>query len=175
MKSKIVSGEAESCTPEMTAHWKQTHVTILSRYNLQDIFNTDEFGLFFQVLPNRTLELKGDKCTGGKHSKIRLTRISLASATVEKLQLLHWKKQKPEMLQECEVFIMHEKGTRKSWMDSEIFTEWIKQLESKVLDQNRKVAFIAHNCPVHPHVPDLTVTDLFFLPLNTTSVNTAYG
>ena len=79
------------------------------------------------------------------------------------------------MLQECEVFIMHEKGTHKSWMDSEIFTEWIKQLESKVLDQNRKVAFIADNCPVHPHVPDLTVIDLFFLPLNTTSVNTAYG
>ena len=59
---KIVSGEAKSCTPEMTAHWKQTHLpTILSRYNLQDIFNADEFGLFFQALANRTLELKGEK------------------------------------------------------------------------------------------------------------------
>ena len=66
---KAVSGEAKSCTPGMTAYWKQTHwPMILSRYNLQDIFNADEFGLFFQALPNRTLELKGEKCTSVKHS-----------------------------------------------------------------------------------------------------------
>ena len=54
----------------MTAHWKQIHFpTILSRYNLQSIFNADEFGLFLQALRNGTLELKGEKCTGGKHTK----------------------------------------------------------------------------------------------------------
>ena len=75
--------------PEMTARWKQTHLpTILLRYNLQDIFNADEFGLFFQALPNRTLELKGKKCTGGKNSKVRLTGMSAASATGENLPLL---------------------------------------------------------------------------------------
>ena len=47
---KIVSGEVKSCTLEMNSHWKQTHLsTILSRYNLQDIFNAYEFGLFFQT------------------------------------------------------------------------------------------------------------------------------
>ena len=92
---KIVSGEAKSCTQEMTALWKQTHLpAILSRYNLQDIFNADEFGLFFQALPNRTLELKGEKCTGGKHSKVRLTRMSAASATGQKLPLIVIRKSK---------------------------------------------------------------------------------
>ena len=63
------------------------------------------------------------------------------------------------------------KAQEKSWMDSKIFTEWIKQLDQKFLVQNRKVAFIVDNCPVDPHVPDLTTIDLiFFLPLNTTSV-----
>ena len=47
---KTVSGEAKSCTSEMTAHWKETHLpTILSRYKQKDIFNADEFGLFFQA------------------------------------------------------------------------------------------------------------------------------
>ena len=83
------SGEAKSCTSEMTAHWKETHLpTIFSRYKLKNIFNADEFGLFFKVLPNKTLELKGEKCTGGKHSKVSLTGMSVAYATGEKLPLL---------------------------------------------------------------------------------------
>ena len=42
-----VSGEEKSCTPEMTASWKETHLpTILSRYELKDTFNADQFGLF---------------------------------------------------------------------------------------------------------------------------------
>ena len=44
--------------------------------------------IFFQALPDRTLDLKGEKCTGGKHRKVRFTRMSAASATGEKLLLL---------------------------------------------------------------------------------------
>ena len=44
-----VSGEEKLCTPEMTASWKETHLpTILSRYELKNIFNADEFGRFHQ-------------------------------------------------------------------------------------------------------------------------------
>ena len=47
---KIVPGEAKSYLSEMTAHWKQTHLsTTLPRYILQDIFNAYKFGLFFQT------------------------------------------------------------------------------------------------------------------------------
>ena len=66
------AGEASSCTPEMTASWEQTTLpTILSNYNLAHIYNTDEFGLFYQALPEKSLHLKSEKCVGGKHSKIR--------------------------------------------------------------------------------------------------------
>ena len=73
----------------MTGHWKETHLpTMLSRYKLQDIFNADKFGLFLQALPNKTLELKAEKCTGGKYNKVRLTGITVASAAGEKLPIL---------------------------------------------------------------------------------------
>jgi hypothetical protein len=39
----------------------------------RDIYNTDETGLFYNVLPERTLALKGESCNGGKNSKDRLT------------------------------------------------------------------------------------------------------
>ena len=61
--------------------------TILSSYGLEDIFNADEFGFFFHSLPIKTLELKREKCSTGKHSKVRLTGMWAASATDEKLPL----------------------------------------------------------------------------------------
>ena len=43
---KAIVGEAQSCTLEMTASWKESTLpTLLSNYVLRDIFNADEFGL----------------------------------------------------------------------------------------------------------------------------------
>jgi hypothetical protein len=39
----------------------------------RDVYSADETGLFFKVLPERTLAYKGETCHGGKHSKDRLT------------------------------------------------------------------------------------------------------
>ena len=65
---KAIAGEEKSVTPEMTSSWLETYLpTILSRYDLKDIYNADEFGLFYQALPTKTVELKGEKCTGGKN------------------------------------------------------------------------------------------------------------
>ncbi|XP_068734441.1 tigger transposable element-derived protein 6-like [Montipora capricornis] len=54
----------------MSASWEQTTLpTILSSYNLADIYNADEFGLFSQALSEKSLHVKSEKCVGGKHSK----------------------------------------------------------------------------------------------------------
>ncbi|GBL87492.1 hypothetical protein AVEN_118415-1 [Araneus ventricosus] len=36
-------------------------------------FNADETGLFYKLTPNKTLNFKGEKCVGGKLSKVRIT------------------------------------------------------------------------------------------------------
>ena len=54
--SKVVSGEELSVTTAMTSSWLETHLpTLLSRYKLHDIYNADEFGLFYAALPNTSL------------------------------------------------------------------------------------------------------------------------
>jgi hypothetical protein len=45
----------------------------LEGYEPRDVYNADEMGLFFNVLPDRTLAYKGETCHGGKHSKDRVT------------------------------------------------------------------------------------------------------
>ena len=86
----------------MTASWFETRLpTILSNYELPDIYNADEFGLYFQALPSKSLHLKDEKCIGGKFSKVRLTGLAAANANGEKLPMFIFGKvskmlQKPE-------------------------------------------------------------------------------
>ncbi|UYV75558.1 K02A2.6-like [Cordylochernes scorpioides] len=45
----------------------------LINYACKDIFNADETGLFWRLLPDKTLHFKGETCTGGNASKERIT------------------------------------------------------------------------------------------------------
>ena len=53
IKFKDVVGEGNQVTP---------------KYDLRDIYNLDEFGLFYQSLPKKTMHMRGKKCLWGKHS-----------------------------------------------------------------------------------------------------------
>ena len=78
-----------SCTEEMTAVWEQTHLPmIFSKCGLRDIYNTDEFGLFYQQLPRKSFHVKGERCAGGKFSKVRLTGQAAGSGVGENLRML---------------------------------------------------------------------------------------
>ena len=67
---KIIGGESKSVTKETTSSWSETTLpTILSNYKLEDLFNADEFGLFYQCLPEKTYHLKGEKSSRGKKAK----------------------------------------------------------------------------------------------------------
>ena len=71
---KVIGGECKSVTDKRTSSWNDaTLPTILSIYNLEDIFNADEFGLFYQCLPDKACHLEREKCSGGNKSKERVT------------------------------------------------------------------------------------------------------
>ena len=59
---------------------------------------------------------------------------------------------------------------QKSWMSSELFEEWVKELQRNFGSEKRKIALIIDNCPAHPDVPVLEWVELIVLPPNTTSV-----
>jgi len=37
---------------------------LLSKYAVRDIFNADEFGLFYKALPDKSMHQKSDNCVG---------------------------------------------------------------------------------------------------------------
>ena len=74
--------------------------TILARYQLKDLFNADEFALFFEALPSKSLHFRGKRCSGGKHSKVQLTGMAVSSAFGEKIpNVCDWKICQSQMLQ----------------------------------------------------------------------------
>jgi hypothetical protein len=45
---------------------------LADNFSLDCINNADETGLFWKMLPESTLDIKGNKCTGGQQQKDRL-------------------------------------------------------------------------------------------------------
>ena len=81
-----MSGTPEKVTKEMPASWeKRILPTILARYQLKDILNADEFGLFYEALPSKSFHFRDKRCLGRKHSKVRLKGMAPSNALGEKI------------------------------------------------------------------------------------------
>ena len=169
--STFFKGEGNDVTESMTAPWKETVLlTIISNYEPRDIFNADEFGLSYQALPKKTLNLKREKCSGGKNSKIQLTGLAAANMVGEKLPMfVIGKSQKPRCFKHIKSLPCRYRAQKKSWMNSELFEEWVREQDEKFENEGRKVALIIDNCPAHPVIENLKSITLYFLPPNTTS------
>ena len=170
---KMASGESKAVTPEMVVGWNETALpTLLSNYGLENIYNADEFGLFYQCLPDKSYQLKTEKCSGGKHSKIRITGLAAANAVGNKLPMFVIGKAKnPRCFKNIKKLPCRYRSQRKSWMDSVLFEEWVRDVNKKFQAEGRKVALIIDNCPAHPIIENLSHVKLVFLPPNTTSVS----
>ena len=89
--TKTARDDAATVNVEDVAEWEQTTLAhIQSLYEPQDIFNADEFGLFYRMRPCSTQTFKETPRSAlalGKKSKERVTVLIGASVTGEKLPL----------------------------------------------------------------------------------------
>ncbi|XP_046330982.2 tigger transposable element-derived protein 4-like [Haliotis rufescens] len=86
--SSTTLGESASVDPKLVDDWLTSQLpTYLTKFNTDDIFN-DGHGLFYRLVPQRTLNLKGEKCHSGKKSKERITLLVASNMTgTERLKL----------------------------------------------------------------------------------------
>ncbi|UYV82343.1 hypothetical protein LAZ67_21001753, partial [Cordylochernes scorpioides] len=62
--SLVVSGEINKVSEETVTDWLNKFEEIKNEYKDEDIFNIDETGVFYNLLPDRSLDFKGTKCHG---------------------------------------------------------------------------------------------------------------
>jgi hypothetical protein len=162
-------GDETGVTDKYSNGWLQLFKTRHGAFAPKDVFNIDETGLFFQMLPDRSLSTveytKGTK----KKSKKAKDRITVAlccnSDGSEKMKLyVIGKTLKPRCFCDFNVNLYADyTANKKAWMTMVLFNDWLKSLNSKMKNQKRKVLLIMDNAPSHS-VPNLSNVEIHFLP-----------
>ncbi|XP_039291045.1 tigger transposable element-derived protein 4-like [Nilaparvata lugens] len=168
-----ISGEAAAVPTGIPEDWlNNVWPKLRDIYPDEKIYNADETGIFFKLTPEKTLRFKGEKCTGGKLSKDRLTvlvAVNMDGSDKHKLMVIG-KSAKPRCFKNVNLLPVTYESNKSVWMTSELFASWLRKWDNELKLKNDKILLMVDNCPAHPHVENLTSINLVFLPPNTTSV-----
>ncbi|CAG2196328.1 unnamed protein product [Mytilus edulis] len=113
---------------------------LLEQFNPNDVYNADETGLYYRALPENTLTRKDDNVAGGKKLKDRITTMVFCNMTsTDKHQLLIiGKSEDTRCFRGKKSLPVIYKNNKNSWMTSEIFKEWLKDL-NKDMRQDKDI------------------------------------
>ena len=167
----LKAGESGGVNTEIVAEWKQGKLKdICKRYNPKDIFNADETGLFYLMLPENTLGFKGQSHHGKKESRVRITLLVASNMDgSEKLPMYAiGKSKKPRAFKHVRSLPLPYSANKKAWMTSTLFDEWMRKLDRKMGGESRKICMVVDNCTAHPAYNYENI-ELVFLPPGTTS------
>lgn len=121
---KTLSGESASADTSSASAWVSENVpALLEEFAMCDIYNADETGLFYEMLPCKTLDMKGQRCHGGKHSKKRVTVLlcSNADGSDKRPPLVVGKSARPRCFRGTRGLPVKYVANSRSWMTRAIF------------------------------------------------------
>ena len=96
--------------------------------------------LFYQCVPNKTYHFKNEKCTGGKHSIVRLTGMAACNVNDERLPMFVIGKLKiPRCFKSAKNVRCRYQAQPKCWISSELFEERVKEIDRNFCAQKRKI------------------------------------
>lgn len=147
----------------------------LAAYPSDRIYNMDETGFYYKLLPNRTFLLPEEirrEARGGKQYKERVTMVLCCNASGSHLlpSMMIGSAMEPRAFhsQQLPLKYAHQKN---SWMDGIVFHKWWTELFLPEIKQRHfeKVVLLMDNCGSHDELKDPMV-EIVYLPPCTTSV-----
>lgn len=166
-----IHGDANSVPQETVDEWMKKVPTLIRDYNQKDVYNVDEFALFYKLRPSKTYSLKGKKCKAGKLSKSRVTFLigaNMDGSDKLKLSLIGHANQPRGFVKDSRKFnYFHNK---KAWMTNDIFRVILGKLNTRMKNKGRKILLFADNFSGHKNLPNYSNIEVKFFPANTTSV-----
>uniref|UniRef100_K7G5J3 Jerky protein homolog-like n=1 Tax=Pelodiscus sinensis TaxID=13735 RepID=K7G5J3_PELSI len=185
-KKLSICGEKLSANQEGFLKFKANFHCLIENEGLscEQIYNCDETGLNYKMLPSKTLASWAEASAPGyKRSKERVPILACTNATGNhKLRLTFIGKAKnPRAFKNISpsALPVSYKNQRNAWMDSAIFRGWffnefLPSVEHflNLLNLPRKAILVINNVPSHPHEDELISGDIrvIFLPPNITSL-----
>ncbi|GES96528.1 tigger transposable element-derived protein 6-like [Rhizophagus clarus] len=173
LKEHVKWGEANSAPLEILDEERNKLREILKNYDLNDVFNCDETGLYWDLEPSKTLAQ--GPLAGKKKSKKRVTLLFTCNATgTEKMKpLFIHAYQNPRALhkKKKEDLPVEYYWNSTSWMQVSVWNDYLTKLDKRMRLQNRKILLLVDNAPVHVIDENVRLTNVtvhFLLP-NTTA------
>lgn len=167
-----ISGEGADVNKKTVSDWLSNVWPSISKdYTEDSIFNADETGLFYKLTPDSTLKFKGEKCIGGKQSKLRYTVLVCAnmSGNEKRKLLVIGKYENPRCMKNVKHLPVRYKANKRSWMTSILFEDELRRWDQELQRRNKKILLLVDNCAAHPKLQNLSNIRLEFLPPNCTS------
>jgi hypothetical protein len=149
---KNLCGESASVDTDTVDYWKtESLLRNLEDYKPNEIFNADETGIFFSLLPSKTCAIRGDPCHGGKKSKERLNALlCVNSDSSEKLPpLVVGKYAKPRCFKNVQTLPCKYSNNKNAWMALDLFKTFLRLLDAKMGAANKKTLLFIDKCPAH--------------------------
>lgn len=123
-----ISGEKLSSQPELVEPFKAALQNKIKEMDLcqEQIYNADESGLYWKLLPTKTyVTLQQKQAPGRKSEKQRITFLSCANASGKhKLKMLVIGKAKKPRVFKNFVCPVEYKNSKSAWMTSSLFKDW---------------------------------------------------
>ncbi|XP_028659097.1 jerky protein homolog-like [Erpetoichthys calabaricus] len=180
-----IQGEKLSSDSDAAALYVMEFKRLVKAHDLSpdQLYNDDETGLYWKVLPSKTLVSKEEKSAPGhKSSKERITVLACANANgSHKLKLVCIGKSKnPRSFKRTQMrnFPVLYYNQTKAWMNREIFKDWFfKHFVPAVRDHlnlPQRAVLLLDNAPSHPIENVLKTSDdqifVAYLPPNVTAL-----
>ena len=145
----LLHGESGEVSSEAVGQTRRSLRNILSDYELRNIYNMDETGLFYRLNPRKTLATEARN--GKKKRKERVTLVACASADgSDKMPLMMLGKSKnPRCFQGIrkENLGLIYRSSKSAWMTGFLFGEWLKLFCQRV--RGRNVVLLLDNASSH--------------------------
>ena len=164
-----VSGEQATGNQVGAENWiKNVLPGLIEDYDLNDIFNADETGLFYKAAPSGTLAVAGSDPIGGKTPKARMTVLLLCNAMgTEKKAYVIGKFRNPPCFKKARPPLPYYSSVN-AWMTSWIWSDILQKFDREL--GNRKILLFADNVSYHKIDEALKNIKIIFMPPNTTSL-----
>ncbi|MEW8693664.1 MAG: hypothetical protein AB2535_21740 [Candidatus Thiodiazotropha endolucinida] len=170
--SHVAHGEADSADPTVVSQGRQQLQEDLAAYDPNNIYNMDETGLFYRLLPNSTLATGPVSGTKKQKDRITVALCSNATGTDKLVPLVIGKFQRPRCFGKTfnpSVYVEYT-FNRKAWMTGAIFQDWLSKFNRRMRVARRQVILLVDNATSHS-TEGLRLTNVIvkFLPPNTTA------
>ena len=153
---------------------------------LNQIFNCEETGLYYQLFPKKTLAAHSEKRADGRKApkqRVTINACSNASGMIKLPLLLIGKYKNPRCFKHIkkEFVPVTYNNQSNAWMSTSIFSDWfhhtfVPTVRKKLreLGVEPKAVLVLDNCSAHPNEDELVSEDqkivAKFLPPNVTSL-----